>query len=408
MARHDLLIKGGTIVNSWGRQQADVLVDGERIAGIVAPGMVGSARRVIDADGRYLIPGLVDTHSHHRDPGFTHKEDVTSATRAAAVGGVTTTFAMPNVSPPPKDTATLEAMIDHYRTSAVVDWNINAAATDRDQIAPLAAMGIAGFKIYMVADTGRDYPHMPGLGVHDHGRLFEIFEVVKRTGLPLMIHVHDQSIMDVIEQGYWDRDERDFRAYARAYADYDGIVWEAALAVVLRMQQSIGTRLHVLHTQTKGMVDQIRTAKGRGALRDRRDQSLDAVSGRRMGNRGTARLLRALLLGSGTSHRSSMEGHAGRDHRPDRYRPRSSPSRGEGTGLGGRLGGPHRYAISGVLWTTPARCGPLRSSHPRGSGAPGLCQTGRDIPSGDQGPYRGGARRRPSAGGHRPKVGDHR
>ena len=264
MARHDLIIRGGTIVNAWGRQRADVVVDGKRIAGVVEPGSGRSARRFIDADGRLLLPGLVDTHCHHRDPGFTHKEDATTATRAAAAGGVTTTFAMPNVSPPPKDPATLASMIEHYREAAVVDWNINAAATDPDQIVALARMGIAGFKIYMVADTGRDYPHMPGLGVHEHGRLMRIFMLVERTGLPLMVHVHDQSIMDVIEQDYWSRGERDYRAYACAYAEHDGIVWEAALAVVLRIQQSIGTRLHVLHTQTQGMVDQIRAAKAQG------------------------------------------------------------------------------------------------------------------------------------------------
>ena len=264
MALHDLVITGGTIVNAWGRQRADVVVNGERIAGVVESGSAGSAHRVIEAGGRLVFPGLVDTHCHHRDPGFIHKEDATTATRAAAAGGVTTTFAMPNVSPPPKDAPTLASMIDHYRRSAVVDWNINAAATDPDQIAALAGMGIAGFKIYMVADTGRDYPHMPGLGVHDHGQLLRIFTLVERTGLPLMVHVHDQSIMDVIEQDYWSRGERDFRAYARAYAEHDGIVWEAALAVVLRIQQSIGTRLHVLHTQTAGMVDQIRAAKAQG------------------------------------------------------------------------------------------------------------------------------------------------
>ncbi len=125
------------------------------ITGVVEPGIVRSARRMIDADGRFLLPGLVDTHCHHRDPGFTHKEDATTGTMAAA-GGVTTTFAMPNVSPPPKDARSLASMIEHYRRSAVVDLNINAAASDPDQIAALGRMGIAAFKIYMVADTGRD------------------------------------------------------------------------------------------------------------------------------------------------------------------------------------------------------------------------------------------------------------
>ena len=114
MGRHDLFITGATIVNAWGRQRADVVVERER-SGVVEPGSARSARRVIDADGSWLLPGLVDTHCHHQDPGFTHKEDATTATRAAAAGGVTTTFAMPNVSPPPKDPATLAAMIDQSR-----------------------------------------------------------------------------------------------------------------------------------------------------------------------------------------------------------------------------------------------------------------------------------------------------
>ncbi len=105
---------------------------------------------------------------------------------------------------------------------------------------------------------------MPDLGVHDHGQLLRIFTRIKPTGLPLMIHVHDQSIMDVIEQGYWERGERDYRAYARAYAEHDGLTWDAALAVALRIQQSIGIPLHVLHMNTVGMVEQVRVAKANG------------------------------------------------------------------------------------------------------------------------------------------------
>jgi dihydroorotase len=206
----------------------------------------------------------VDVHSHHREPGFTHKEDIVTATSACAAGGVTTTFAMPNVNPPPTDPERLMRMVDLYRERAIVDWNINAAGTNPEHIPALAAMGIAAIKIFMVEDTGRSYPHMPGIGVHDHGKLLETAEVCASIAIPLMVHPHDQRLMAQIEESFWARGERDFRAYARAYASYDGIIWDTAVAFLLRLQSATGVRLHLLHTQTRGVVEQIRAAKARG------------------------------------------------------------------------------------------------------------------------------------------------
>lgn len=261
---YDLVIRNGLVVSPEGRFAADVAVAGERIAAIVAPGTPLQAVREIDATGRVVMPGAVDVHTHHREPGFTHKEDIVTATRACAAGGVTTTFAMPNVDPPPNSAARLDAMLELYRAKAIVDWNVNAAATVPDEIPALAERGIAAFKVFMVVDTGRSYPHMPGIGVHEHGELLRIFEAVRPTGLPLMVHPHDQSLMDHIERGFWARGERDFRAYARAYAAYDGLIWDTAVAVLLRLQRATGSPLHLLHTQTIGVVEQIRRAKASG------------------------------------------------------------------------------------------------------------------------------------------------
>jgi dihydroorotase len=116
----------------------------------------------------------------------------------------------------------------------------------------------------MVVDTGRSYPHMPGIGVHDHGDLMNIFEAIGPTGLPLMVHPHDQALMTHIEHQFWDRGEHDFRAYARAYSAYDGIIWDVAAAVLIRIQKATGTPLHLLHTQTEGVVEQLRRAKDAG------------------------------------------------------------------------------------------------------------------------------------------------
>ena len=262
--RADLVIRNGIVVTPDARRAADVVVDGEHIRAIVEPGTQVDAIRTIDATGKHVIPGAIDVHSHHREPGFTHKEDIISATSACAAGGVTTSFAMPNVSPPPNTVANLDAMLELYRQKALIDWNVNAAGTVPEEIAGLATRGIAAFKVFMVVDTGRSYPHIPGIGVHDHGKLLEIFETVGETGLPLMVHPHDQALMRHIEEGFWARGEHDARAYAKAYAAYDGIIWDTAAALLLRLQLATGTRLHLLHTQTEGVVDQLRRAKAAG------------------------------------------------------------------------------------------------------------------------------------------------
>ncbi|TQM11608.1 dihydroorotase [Pseudonocardia kunmingensis] len=263
----DTVVRAGTVVHDWGREQASVGIDGGRVVGLYAPGAEPEAREVIDAGGCLVLPGAVDMHSHHRegtDEGFEYKEDIVTVTRACAAGGVTTTVAMPNIQPPPNTTERLEALFERYRQRALVDWNVNPAGTVVTEIPGLAAMGVAAFKVFMVVDTGRDYPHMPGIGVHDHGQLMAIMEACAAADVPLMVHPHDQELMDHIEQRFWDRGERDALAYAKAYAAHDGLIWETAIATLLRMQQATGVHLHLLHVQTAGSVELIRQAKARG------------------------------------------------------------------------------------------------------------------------------------------------
>lgn len=246
----DTLVTGGEIITAHSRFAGSIGIRDGKIAGIYAPGDEPEAREVISADGKTIMPGVVDSHSHHREPGFTHKEDIETATRACAAGGVTTTVAMPNVYPPPIDLERLEDMFGLYRQKAIVDWNINPAGTQLDEIPRMAATGVTAMKIFMVVDTGRDYPHMPGIGVHEHGKLMAIMEACAAADIPLMIHPHDQSLMTHIEEAFWARGERDALAYARAYAAHDGLIWESAIALLLRLQKATGVHLHVLHIQT--------------------------------------------------------------------------------------------------------------------------------------------------------------
>jgi len=107
-------------------------------------------------------------------------------------------------------------MLALYRSRSLVDYNVNPSPVQLTEVPQMAERGVLAFKIFMVVDTGRSYPHMPGIGLHEHGELYRMFKVVKTTGLPLMVHPHDQSLMDAIEHEFWARGERDFRAYARA------------------------------------------------------------------------------------------------------------------------------------------------------------------------------------------------
>ncbi|CAM3225170.1 dihydroorotase [Stackebrandtia soli] len=260
----DTAITGARIANAHGVRAADVAIRDGRIAALVMPGESLDAAETVDATGLTLMPGFIDVHSHHREPGFTHKEDIASATAACAAGGVTTTFAMPNVYPVPNTAEVVEDMFGLYRSSAIVNWNVNAAGTDLEQIPRIAEMGVAAFKVFMVVDTGRDYPHMPGIGVHDHGQLMAIMEACAAADVALMVHPHDQALMDHIEKGFWDRGERDALAYARAYAAHNGLIWDSAIATLLRLQEATGVHLHLLHVQTERSVQLIAQAKRRG------------------------------------------------------------------------------------------------------------------------------------------------
>jgi len=260
----DLLLKGGEVVTEGGLVRADVAVSGEIIVGLTSPGESPQAKRVVDVSGLTVLPGVIDTHSHHREPGFTHKEDIITGTSASAAGGVTISVAMPNVYPSPTTPENLRDMFALYEKKALIDYNVNAAGTNLETIPALAEMGILSFKVFMVVDTGRDYPHMPGIGVHDHGKMLAIFQKVQKTGLPIMVHPHDQELMDEIEKGYWNEGKHDFRAYAQAYSAFDGVIWDTAVGVLLRLQQATDVRLHVLHLQTIQCTEMIRAAKAAG------------------------------------------------------------------------------------------------------------------------------------------------
>ncbi len=261
-----LVLAGGTVWTPAGLvENASVYVEGETIVGIEsdASATPSAGWEVLDTTGHVVLPGVIDTHSHHREPGYTHKEDIRTATAAAAAGGVTLSVGMPNLDPITNSSERFSDLVRLYEEKSIVDFNVNPAGTDLDEIPRLAKLGCLGYKIYMVSDTKRSYPHIPGLGVHDDGQLLSIFEAVEQTGLPLMVHSHNQEIVNEAERRYWAENRYSPLDYVDAQGIYDGMSWDTANYTLLRMQEAVGTKLHLLHVVTSRTVDMLREAKSK-------------------------------------------------------------------------------------------------------------------------------------------------
>lgn len=257
----DLVLSGADVVTPGGVVRADIAVKNGKIVCLTAGEMTPAADERIDVSGKIVLPGGVDTHTHLREPGFTHKEDILSGTRTAAAGGYTTVSGMPNVEPV---TTTVERYLDAiemYKRSSLVDFNHNPSPTRLEEIPKLAAAGALGFKVYMITDKGVSYPHMPELGVHHQGKLFEIGEAVQKTGLPLMVHPNNQELIDTLSDRAIAAGDTSYQTVARLSASYDGIVFDSAISYLCRMQEVLGFHLHVLHVRSPRSVEVIRAAK---------------------------------------------------------------------------------------------------------------------------------------------------
>jgi dihydroorotase len=260
----DLVLQGGRVVTPDGLVEADVAIRDGIVVALTSGEAAPSATTVRSIAGLTVLPGLIDSHAHLREPGHEHKEDILHGTRAAAAGGYTTVMGMPNVAPPTTTVERYRDAIALYERSSLVDFNHHPVPTSLAEIPGLAAAGALGFKAYLISDAGRDYLREPGLSFGDHGHLFDAMGAVALTGRPLLVHPHDPALMKAIEAPYFERGERDYRAYARAFASYEGIVWDVASSLVTRLQEATDVRLHLLHIKTKRMIAIVRAAKAAG------------------------------------------------------------------------------------------------------------------------------------------------
>src|SRR5476651_2101860 len=182
--RFDTILKSGTVVNQDGEGVRDIGIAGGRISAIGGLGQA-AAVEVIDCKGLHLLPGVIDTQVHFREPGLTHKEDLETGSLSAVMGGVTAVFEMPNTDPL---TVSAEAMADkvkrgHHRMHCDFAFFVGATAGNTKDLAELERLpGCAGIKVFMGSSTG-------SLLVADDAGLRAILKVIRRRA---SFHAEDE------------------------------------------------------------------------------------------------------------------------------------------------------------------------------------------------------------------------
>jgi dihydroorotase len=232
----DLVFKGGTVVNHDGASAADIGVRGGRIAeiGSIGEGMAGET---IDASGLHILPGVIDTQVHFREPGLEHKEDLASGSRSAVLGGVTAVFEMPNTRPPTTSAEALAAKVRAATGRMHCDFAFYVGAT-RDNVDRLAELelqpGAAGVKVFLGSSTG-------DLLVDDEETLARILATTKRRAA---FHSEDEARL---------RERISLQREGDSSSHSEWRDAEAALAAttrLLRLASAAGKRVHVLHVST--------------------------------------------------------------------------------------------------------------------------------------------------------------
>jgi dihydroorotase len=237
MARtYDLILKGGIVVNQDGVGRRDVGIKGGRIAALGDLSRA-SAGETIDATGLHVLPGVIDTQVHFREPGLTHKEDLESGSRAAVMGGVTAVFEMPNTDPLTTDAAALADKVKRAANRMHCDFAFFVGGT-HENVADLPELerlpGAAGIKVFIGSSTGK-------LLVPDDDGIRAILKVIRRRA---SFHSEDEFRLEERKKLRIEGDPRSHPVWR------DEIAALRSTERLVALARETGKRIHVLHVST--------------------------------------------------------------------------------------------------------------------------------------------------------------
>jgi dihydroorotase len=247
MLSFDCVFAGGAVVNQDGIGVRDIGVSGGRIAGI-GDLSAASAETRVDCRGLHILPGVIDSQVHFREPGLMHKEDLATGARAAVMGGVTAVFEMPNTNPQTTTAAALEDKIARATGRMACDFAFWVGGT-HDNVAELAELerlpGAAGIKVFMGSSTG-------SLLVADDKGVLEILKRIRRRAA---FHSEDEERL-IARKG--ERITGDPSSHP---------IWRDEIAALkctqrlVRLAREARAQVHVLHITTREEIDFLATAK---------------------------------------------------------------------------------------------------------------------------------------------------
>ncbi len=244
-----LLIKNGIVVTPEGEKKADLLVENGRIAAISPD--IREKCDVLNAEGKYLFPGIIDMHVHLREPGFEGKEDIESGCKAAVKGGVTQVCCMPNTNPV-NDNAVVTTYIKN-RAAEVSLCKVNPIGSitkgqNGESLSEMGKMKAAG--IVAVSDDGKSV---------DNSYIMRLaMEYANDFGLKCLCHCEDKNLVDggVVNEGY-NSTLTGLKGSLRAAEDI-------MIARDIALSESLNIPVHICHVSTYSGIEIIRSAKSRG------------------------------------------------------------------------------------------------------------------------------------------------
>ncbi len=249
----NILIKRATIINEGRSFTGSVVINDDKIAKVIEGTDVPDEKydEIIDAKGKYLIPGVIDDHVHFRDPGLTNKADIYTESRAAAAGGVTSFMDMPNTLPQTTDIDALNAKFELGAEKSLVNYSFyfGATNTNSDQLSKLDPHRVCGVKLFMGSSTGNMLVD----------RKESLLKVFGGTDLIIAAHCEDASIIAentrIAKEKYGDDPDMKYHPLIRsAEACYK------SSALAIELAEKTGARLHVLHISTGRELDLFKNA----------------------------------------------------------------------------------------------------------------------------------------------------
>ncbi|MDD2569113.1 MAG: amidohydrolase family protein, partial [Clostridia bacterium] len=258
-----LLIKNATYYANGVFLKGHILVNDGKIVGLMAELPEVEAAKTIDAKGKYVLPGIVDSHVHFRDPGRTDREDFFTGSRAAVAGGVTTICEMPIAYPPVHSVEILQNRIDIANEKCITDFAFYGAAgfENRNSLQDLVDKGVCAFKTFLhPAPAGREGEFV-GLTVNDDGQLFMMLREAAKTGARFTFHCENYKLIEEMEKYLHETCQND---YSFHYKSRPNIAETESVATIIQFAKATGAKVGIVHMSAPEACELVKQAQAEG------------------------------------------------------------------------------------------------------------------------------------------------